>query len=299
MIVDPDFIDHWRTRMLVDLLDGDEMAPLYVIRILSHCQNRKKTQIEPMQNPGLKALCRYAGDAEKLESALVESEYIIKTENGYSVPKFAEHNAQLINSWANGSKGGRPKKKPTVNPPETHDKPKANPREPEKRREEKSREELIKEKDKKEKSDPQPDGSGPPPDPKVPNSEKLDELISAFEALPPGIGHKIQNRRGKEILKGWRRVQRDPEWRQAFEDIPKLMARIRDGTYLHGQGWFRFVWLFATGKTGEKNVLKILEDRYDERKKGAERKNPARIHSESKPDSFKLLDADREAKTGS
>ncbi|WP_299466403.1 hypothetical protein [uncultured Gimesia sp.] len=98
--------------MLVDLLGGDEMAPMYVIRILSHCNNRKKTQIEPMQNPGLKALCRYDGDAELLESSLLESEWIEKTETGYDVPKFAEHNAQLVNSWENGKKGGRPKKNP-------------------------------------------------------------------------------------------------------------------------------------------------------------------------------------------
>jgi len=27
VILDPDFLDHWKTRMLVDLLGGDECAP--------------------------------------------------------------------------------------------------------------------------------------------------------------------------------------------------------------------------------------------------------------------------------
>lgn len=163
------------------------------------------------------------------------------------------------------------------------------------KREKENENRLIKEKEKKEK-DSQPDGSDLPPDPKISKPEKLDELIHAFEALPPGIGHKIPNHRSKEVLRGWRRVQNDPEWRQAFEDIPTLMNRIRDGTFLHGQGWFKFVWLFAKGKTGEKNVMKILEGSYDERKRRIERRDPARI--DSTPDSFELLDADRNTKAG-
>jgi hypothetical protein len=40
MIVDPDFLDHWRTRMLVDALQ-DECAPMYIIRVWAHCQQRR------------------------------------------------------------------------------------------------------------------------------------------------------------------------------------------------------------------------------------------------------------------
>lgn len=289
MIIQPDFIEHWRTRMLVDLLDGDEMAPMYVIRILSHCNNRKKTQIEPMHNLGLKSLCRYSGDAEMLESALVESGWIEKTETGYDVPRFRKHNAQLFTSWENGSKGGRPRKKPKQNPTETQGKPTDNPtvtRENQSR-EEKSREELIKEKEKKET---QPDGSGSSPDSKIPNVEKLDELISAFEMLPSGVGHQVRDRRGKEIIKGWKRVQKDPVAREAFEDIPTLMARIRDGTFLHGQGWFRLPWLFAKGQTQEWNVLKILDGNYERNEHAGKPKSTARVTDEASRDALKFLE---------
>lgn len=132
----------------------------------------------------------------------------------------------------------------------------------------------------------QPDGSGSSPDSKIPNVEKLDELISAFEMLPSGVGHQVRDRRGKEIIKGWKRIQKDPVAREAFEDIPTLMARIRDGTFLHGQGWFRLPWLFAKGQTQEWNVLKILDGNY-ERNETTNKRDPARVRSS--PDSHELF----------
>jgi hypothetical protein len=144
VIVDPDFLDHWRTRMLVDLLDGDELAPLYVLRLWAHCQNRKETQWKPMPNPGVKALCKYAGDAEKLVESLATAGWIERFDgDGILVVKWGDHNSQLVAAWENGRKGGRPRKNPTV----THGIPMGNPtltqakpiRE-EKRREEKKEE---------------------------------------------------------------------------------------------------------------------------------------------------------------
>ena len=56
MIVDPDLFEHWRTRMLADLLGGDEMTPLYLIRLWAHCQLRRNdTFVMPAQ--GLKWRC--------------------------------------------------------------------------------------------------------------------------------------------------------------------------------------------------------------------------------------------------
>lgn len=126
MIIDPDFLDHWRTRMLVDALDGDEMAPLYLMRIWAHCQSRRATTFN-MPAFGLKALCRFPGDAAKLEQVLVEGEFIERDGESISVPKWAGHNAKLIANWDNGGKGGRPIKEPTDNPEETHAKPTSNP----------------------------------------------------------------------------------------------------------------------------------------------------------------------------
>jgi hypothetical protein len=114
VIVDPDFLNHWRTRMLVEALN-DEMAPLYVIRIWGHCQQRRADRFDGMPAAGLKALCKAAGDAQALETALIEAGFIARDGSAITVPKWAEKNASLLAAWDNGNKGGRPKK-PKQNP---------------------------------------------------------------------------------------------------------------------------------------------------------------------------------------
>lgn len=129
MIVDPDFLTHWRTLMLIDELGGDQMAPLYVIRIWGHCQQRRSDTFE-MPAAGLKALCRFHGDADKFECALVSAGFLERQGIYLIVPKWKDHNAAIVKNWTNGSKGGRPKTEdtePNRNPNETQTKPTANP----------------------------------------------------------------------------------------------------------------------------------------------------------------------------
>jgi hypothetical protein len=144
MIVDPDFFDHWRTRMLVDALGGDQMAPLYVMRIWAHCQVRKSTSFGAMPSAGLKALCRFQGDADVLEVALIAAGFVHRNGDAVEAPKWAEHNAKLIANWKNGAGGGRPKfddSEPNDNPNQTQHEPTETHAEP--IREEKRREELT------------------------------------------------------------------------------------------------------------------------------------------------------------
>ena len=143
MIVDPDFLDHWRTGMVVDAL-GDPMAPMYILRLWAHCQERKSDTFG-MPARGLKAQCKCPGDPGVFESALVEAGFLERDGLTIRVLGWAEKNASLLAAWANGGKGGRPKKnpeqtqaKPSENPRETHGKPMANPGETDKRREEKN-----------------------------------------------------------------------------------------------------------------------------------------------------------------
>lgn len=147
-----------------------------------------------------------------------------------------------------------------------------------------TREEKIREdkKEEKEKKETQPDGSSP----SLPKQEQLDSLIDSWNQLPQGIAPQVSNRRSEPIVTGWRKVQRTAVLRKAFEDIPLLMTRIRDGTFLHGNGWFKFVWLFGK-KNSEWNVLKILEGNYD-RGREANARDPARVRSSS--DSHKLFE---------
>ncbi len=148
------------------------------------------------------------------------------------------------------------------------------------RREEKRREELIKEKEQKKSSDTQSGDCSP----SLPKQEQLDSLIDSWNQLPESIAPRVEKRNSEPITKGWRKVQRTPALKEAFADIPHLMAKIRDGTFLHGQKWFRLPWLFGK-KNSEWNVLKILEGCYV----GNENKNrdPARVRSSS--DSHELF----------
>jgi hypothetical protein len=124
MIVDPDFCDHWKTRMLVGALDGDECAPLYVLRLWAHCQNRRQSTFENISQEALKALCRFPGNSNKLESSLVTSGFVRREGKVLIVVGWDEYNSSLIAAWNNGTKGGRPPKfKSQNNPAETQEKP--------------------------------------------------------------------------------------------------------------------------------------------------------------------------------
>jgi hypothetical protein len=152
MIVDPDFLDHWRTRMVVDALQ-DELAPICILRLWGHCQTRKSWRFE-MPARGLKAQCRFSGDAEAFERALIDAGFLKRDGDFLDVVGWEEKNKSLIAAWDNGTKGGRPPKKPSQNPRVTQEEPSgnpavtqqepsANPRETDKRREEESREEVT------------------------------------------------------------------------------------------------------------------------------------------------------------
>jgi hypothetical protein len=143
MIISPDFLDHWKTQLLVDKLDGDQSAPLRVIRLWSHCQNRRKNIFPAMTSATLKAVCHYHGDAEKLESAMLEAGFLRRDGDMLIVHEWDQYNASLFANWSNGKKGGRPKNKenprvsdgiPMDNPSGTHQEP---------IREDKKREEEI------------------------------------------------------------------------------------------------------------------------------------------------------------
>lgn len=123
VIVDPDFCDHWKTRMLVGALDGDEVAPVYVLRLWAHCQNRRRWQFDNLSPEALKALCHFPGPANKLESSLVTSGFVRRDARILVVVGWDEYNSSLIAAWKNGRKGGRPPKKPANIPRETPGEP--------------------------------------------------------------------------------------------------------------------------------------------------------------------------------
>ena len=126
MIVETDFLDHWKTVLLINSLETD-LAPLYVLRIWSHCQLRKKSRFENLSSEALKALCRFPGQANKLESSLAASGFVRRDESGaLIVVNWDEYNAGLLANWENGSEE-EGQRKPNLNPPKTHGLPMENP----------------------------------------------------------------------------------------------------------------------------------------------------------------------------
>jgi len=126
MIIQPDFLDHWKTQLLIEILE-DKCAPLYVIRLWAHCQNRK-THRFPRVNPAItKAICKAPQKADIFESAMIEAGFIVIEDGDIIAHEWDVVNAYLINSWNNGKKGGRPSKKtqnkPTGNPKQTQTEP--------------------------------------------------------------------------------------------------------------------------------------------------------------------------------
>lgn len=115
MIVDPDFPDHWKVQMLAGMLGDDPAAPVYLLRLWGHCQNRKKDRFDNLPAMALRAICKYPGDAGEFEAALTECGFVERDDDELIVVGWADHNANLLKSWENGKRGGRPKK-PTENP---------------------------------------------------------------------------------------------------------------------------------------------------------------------------------------
>jgi hypothetical protein len=148
VIVKPDFLDHYKTRKLCNLL-RDPAAALYLIRLWSFCEMRKTSRF-PTNDENIKAMCNYKGRAKTLVKKLEESGFLHKQEKCYLVHEWDEYNKSLLTSCANGAKNkGKAKKvdKPGDTRGSTQDpdsgEPTGNPRDTaggdEKSREEKSR----------------------------------------------------------------------------------------------------------------------------------------------------------------
>jgi len=121
MIVEPDFLDHWKTRMLARLLK-DERAPIYVLRLWAHCQQRKTDRFTGWNPDVLASVCRWDSDGSTLWEAMGKTFIRLEGEE-VVVHGWADTNAALISAWTNGRMGGRPKAskstqpKPVDNPP--------------------------------------------------------------------------------------------------------------------------------------------------------------------------------------
>jgi hypothetical protein len=113
MIVQPGFLDHWKTQKLVDLLGP--VAPLYVIRIWSHCQ-QMKTDVLPNETLNLRAICKADVEADKLVESLISCGFVEKHKKKLTAHGWKKENIRLFTNAKNGKLGGRPKSQPDENP---------------------------------------------------------------------------------------------------------------------------------------------------------------------------------------
>lgn len=91
--------------------------------------------------------------------------------------------------------------------------------------------------------------------------DQLDRLIDAWNQLPDGIAPRC-NKRSATLVTAWQRATGQPDVAAVLSDAAKLMAAIREGSFLHGQPWFKFSWLFHKSRSGEFNAVKIIEGNY-------------------------------------
>lgn len=127
MIVQPNFLDHWKTRLLQTELGDDPLAPTYVLRLWGHCQEQKSHRFTRLSAGALAAICHFKGAPEQLWLAMQTAQFIFVKGERVEAHQWNDYNSGLITSWENGKKGGRPKK-PTGYPRVAHGQPEANPK---------------------------------------------------------------------------------------------------------------------------------------------------------------------------
>lgn len=110
MIVQPDFLKHFKTQALVKVSRW-EAAPLAVLRLWGHCQVSRRWQFPNMTPEQLAALCEWGEHKPGCATALLKAGFIRRMEGGgFEAHQWEEQNSRLVHNWKQGANGGRPKK---------------------------------------------------------------------------------------------------------------------------------------------------------------------------------------------
>ena len=118
MIVKTDFLDHWKTQLLIQTTK-DESAPLAILRGWAYCQLSRRWQFPEMTGAQLAAVCRWGKRKPACHVALLKAGFVERCESGFAFHDWEKENAQLVQKWKCGQKGGRPPKKTGSEPDET------------------------------------------------------------------------------------------------------------------------------------------------------------------------------------
>jgi len=133
MIVEPDFLNHWKTRTFVAaVMDYCETqwkpnanpnetqwqtqpfpmdGPVGILlRFWAHCHQRKTSHFNRLTPLMLSAICEWRGSADWLMETLQEVGFLDIDGAEVVAHDWDETNATMIRNWKNGKLGGRPKK---------------------------------------------------------------------------------------------------------------------------------------------------------------------------------------------
>lgn len=97
MIVEPDFVHHWKTELLRSLLE-EPTGEAYVIRFWSFCQLRKEWVFPELSRKMLAGIVRWQGDLDKLWDAFIRSGFLEETEEGWRAHEWDEVNSDVVHA---------------------------------------------------------------------------------------------------------------------------------------------------------------------------------------------------------
>jgi hypothetical protein len=178
MIVQPDFCEHWKTLLLIKITE-DDSAPMAVLRLWAHCQHNRRWKFSDMTPAQLASICRWEDRKPACHIALVKAGFVEKLKpRGFVAHEWNEHNAQLLQKWHAGQKGGRPPASENANENGNSGKPTDNRPltvpEPDKTRPDQTRPNEI--------DQTRPDQTGAP--------SNAPALLASIEAAPDGTDSK-------------------------------------------------------------------------------------------------------------
>ncbi len=104
MIIEMDFMGHWKTRALMAAIGRGEALQALIL-LWGHCQSRKAWEFElsPLKLAGI---CGFEGDATKLMETMRALQWIDPAEEAgwFRVHDWGETNASLVGKWAGGAR---------------------------------------------------------------------------------------------------------------------------------------------------------------------------------------------------
>ncbi len=110
MKLDPGFVNHWKTELLIDKLGANGVVA--VLRLWGNAQITHRFAGLSLTPKRLAMETKWKGDENHLFSVLTDPDapWIDADPDGtFTIHGFAEHQHQVVKLWENGKKGGRPK----------------------------------------------------------------------------------------------------------------------------------------------------------------------------------------------